>query len=688
MTNGIATLSPQPSAAAAAAGSPPGQQAGAAGAASGNNNLFAVLFQVALNSVTVPAATTPSTLATLPTPTTAGEPLPPVLPDTDTRDEDDTDTASSALAAALFVPPPIVPVAVAASPVAGAAETDAIQETPGTTQVIPGTTGPSGLDTSIGNEVPQTTPRTVSPRLGAAGLETTTPRTATPQTTTAPVVTPVAADDAATAAVAPAEAAPVVGVPGSAPAAPAAVAADAALGSPFAPSVFEAAARRGQTIQFTNLAAGLVNYSPDLATSTALAAGLDDLPATATGPQPTRGEFPAQPITTPTTPPPSERGDRGPVAPRGPAPIAAAPRSTEPLTPAPPPAQPGPVEPAAPLATVAATTATTAAAVAARGSRIVPAQAPLVTDLTPRAAAAPGDREIVPPVQEVVAPQAPSPTTPVSDAPAGDRPVMAGERVAALVEAASRLAPPPTAPAPFASVLTTSALTASTLTAPAERVAPAVAAPAVAVPGAEPTQTTLAVAAPAAAERVTPTVAELFPPAEEPDRTAPAGLHPGAGAAHAPVEAAAHKAEPAPVGHTPPTPAAQLAEAVTAHARVLDAEGKVEFRIRLDPPDLGPVKVHLVANGDEIRGQVVVADDAVRKMIESQLPELRQRLDAAGVTVHHFDVTADTSGGGGGWQSPAPWLPATADAGTAPRATPARRAGPGVRGVGGLDVMA
>jgi hypothetical protein len=68
--------------------------------------------------------------------------------------------------------------------------------------------------------------------------------------------------------------------------------------------------------------------------------------------------------------------------------------------------------------------------------------------------------------------------------------------------------------------------------------------------------------------------------------------------------------------------------------------------MRLDPPDLGPVRVNLVSDGSELRGHVVVADDAVRRMIESQLPELRQRLEAAGVNVQRFDVTADPNAGG------------------------------------------
>ncbi len=107
-------------------------------------------------------------------------------------------------------------------------------------------------------------------------------------------------------------------------------------------------------------------------------------------------------------------------------------------------------------------------------------------------------------------------------------------------------------------------------------------------------------------------------------------------------------APPAVARSVPATPVAvQLTDGVVAHTRHLAATGEVEFRMRLDPPDLGQVRVNLVGSGDHVRGEVVVADDAVRRMIESQLPELRQRLEAAGVTVQRFDVTTSSDFGGG-----------------------------------------
>ena len=60
----------------------------------------------------------------------------------------------------------------------------------------------------------------------------------------------------------------------------------------------------------------------------------------------------------------------------------------------------------------------------------------------------------------------------------------------------------------------------------------------------------------------------------------------------------------------------------------------------------------------------VVSDDAIKRLIESQLPELRQRLEAAGVNVPNFDVSTDGGGkradtGGDGWDRSQPALAPT-----------------------------
>lgn len=258
-----------------------------------------------------------------------------------------------------------------------------------------------------------------------------------------------------------------------------------------------------------------------------------------------------------------------------------------------------------------------------RAARVptIPAQVPIVTDA-------------------VIPPAAPAPLTPpdvaVEAAPAvaglpgaviGDRPSMAGERFVALATTGARLAEtaPAAAPAvPFADVARDAGVT-----------PPVAAAPETITASAVPTGTTAG---------LTIGAREALP---EPARDIDPSSFGAALPVTAPVAPQTTDAPPAVARAAPATPVAvQLTDGVTAHAHTLAATGEVEFRMRLDPPDLGQVRVNLIGSGEHVRGELVVADDAVRRMIESQLPELRQRLEAAGVTVQRFDVTTDTTGGG------------------------------------------
>jgi len=111
---------------------------------------------------------------------------------------------------------------------------------------------------------------------------------------------------------------------------------------------------------------------------------------------------------------------------------------------------------------------------------------------------------------------------------------------------------------------------------------------------------------------------------------------------------------------TPPPVAEQLAGPITAQVRDRPADGETEIQIRLDPPELGTVKLKIVSTGGEVRAELHVSSEAVRQVVQSQLPELQQRLDDAGVRVQRFDVTADPQGGtarddrGEQWRGPPP----------------------------------
>lgn len=133
------------------------------------------------------------------------------------------------------------------------------------------------------------------------------------------------------------------------------------------------------------------------------------------------------------------------------------------------------------------------------------------------------------------------------------------------------------------------------------------------------------------------------------------------------------------------TPAAQIADGIIERASLAQSDGKVEFQMRLDPPELGPLKVKLILHGDRMSAAVVVSNDAIRSMIESQLPDLRQRLADVGLKLPDVDVS--TGGGQGGtrgdaentdWQRPLARLPG----GSTSRRFPSLSASTEQRGMG------
>jgi flagellar hook-length control protein FliK len=89
-----------------------------------------------------------------------------------------------------------------------------------------------------------------------------------------------------------------------------------------------------------------------------------------------------------------------------------------------------------------------------------------------------------------------------------------------------------------------------------------------------------------------------------------------------------------------------VADGVISHSQALNQNDTTEFRLRVTQSDLGPVNIQLISTGDEVRGHVVVASDSARQLLESQLPELRQKLESAGLSVQNFSVSTDSSGSG------------------------------------------
>jgi flagellar hook-length control protein FliK len=341
------------------------------------------------------------------------------------------------------------------------------------------------------------------------------------------------------------------------------------------------------------------------------------------------------------------------------------------------------------------------------GTPSIVAQAPIVPNLNPNVAVPPDPSVSNPPVV------GPSPTVPVSALPAaqlGDRPSTAGERFAALASAGAQLASSaPHSPTAFAGVLegTQTAGTAPTSAPVALTMVPGARAAAATAPTVSAVSSALRAAALTIGEPALSPVnlgsqaltdAGLIPvrPTAFAVQTRSSDGTPGDGTPGGGTGAAAVAplvpnqpltAPSAPAAAAPAPPAVQVADAVISHAQVLTKNGAVEFQMRLDPPELGRIQVQLVSRGDEVHGQVLVASEAVRQVMESQLPELRQRLEAAGVNVQQFSVTTDSGGGNHNPYRDAPARDSLAVFATNPNtsagASPRARIGPSA---GSLDV--
>jgi flagellar hook-length control protein FliK len=64
-------------------------------------------------------------------------------------------------------------------------------------------------------------------------------------------------------------------------------------------------------------------------------------------------------------------------------------------------------------------------------------------------------------------------------------------------------------------------------------------------------------------------------------------------------------------------------------------------RMRLNPPELGEVRVDVHLRGDAVELEVRTTDEAARRIVAGRAEQLRSALEQGGVTVRRFDVMVD-----------------------------------------------
>jgi len=92
---------------------------------------------------------------------------------------------------------------------------------------------------------------------------------------------------------------------------------------------------------------------------------------------------------------------------------------------------------------------------------------------------------------------------------------------------------------------------------------------------------------------------------------------------------------------------------IVRQARYMVWNGRSEFSLRLEPPELGHIKVELAMKDGQMEVRFRVADPQVRECIRNDLTDLARSLRDAQVDVGRFDVLDYDSGGGDEPRGPA-----------------------------------
>lgn len=88
----------------------------------------------------------------------------------------------------------------------------------------------------------------------------------------------------------------------------------------------------------------------------------------------------------------------------------------------------------------------------------------------------------------------------------------------------------------------------------------------------------------------------------------------------------------------------QIGEAILNRHDEIQRSGKAEIHLRLDPPELGSVQIHLHGDDQHLTGRIVAAEQTTHALLETQMESLRHRLEQAGYQVSRFEVSWQGSG--------------------------------------------
>ncbi|MGZ4133599.1 MAG: flagellar hook-length control protein FliK, partial [Tumebacillaceae bacterium] len=91
----------------------------------------------------------------------------------------------------------------------------------------------------------------------------------------------------------------------------------------------------------------------------------------------------------------------------------------------------------------------------------------------------------------------------------------------------------------------------------------------------------------------------------------------------------------------------QLADLVVKRAALIEAPGRQEFRIVLQPQGLGEIEVRVEAVGNQISVHLTADNAASKGLLDSGLANLKNQLQSQGIQFNRIEVSTGTTGQGG-----------------------------------------
>ena len=91
----------------------------------------------------------------------------------------------------------------------------------------------------------------------------------------------------------------------------------------------------------------------------------------------------------------------------------------------------------------------------------------------------------------------------------------------------------------------------------------------------------------------------------------------------------------------------QIAAKIIGNSGLKGSDRETELHVRLSPPELGGVQVHLTASAQGVSARLVVDQEMTKQLLENHAGSLKQRLSESGIQLGSFHVSRHPWGRGG-----------------------------------------